>query len=127
MKELKPYIWLLIAFFSLTSSPLKAAEMWGCEYSNYRHTGNQQSFFHVEGGRLVENSGDVVDEFRLLEDSETAIVAAKGGSYTSEPKVMGFLLMIRKDTGQIALITASIGRENGKQAGHCRLIDAVPK
>jgi hypothetical protein len=65
-------------------------------------------------------SGDAIVHFDILENSEAAIVAAKGGSYASEPKVMGFLLMLRKDTGDFVLATASTGDTNARQTGKCR-------
>ena len=119
---MKPHL-LAAAAILASSSPAWSAETWYCEYANFRHTGTDQSLFHVEGNRLIENSGDVVGEYQVLEDSKAAIVATKGGSYASDPGVMGFLLMIQKATGQFLLTTASIGSagsEAGKQTGHCR-------
>jgi len=121
MKTPKPYVWAAAILAIAFSNPARSAEAWLCEYANYRHTGTVQSGFQAEGDRLIENSGDVISSYHLLEDSKTAIVATKGGSYASDPWVMGFLLMIRKETGQFALITAPIGSETVKQTGKCHL------
>ena len=110
----------------LSSSASHAAEAWDCEYSAYRpQETKQQSFFRLEGNRLAEYSGDAITGYQVLENSETAIVAAKGGSYASEPRVMGFLVLIKKDTGDFILVTASIGELNGSQTGHCRRIEGA--
>jgi len=121
MKIPRPYVWVVALAAMALSSAAQSAETWFCEYTNYRHTGTDQSWFRVEGDRVIENSGDAIVSYHLLEDSKTAIVATKGGSYASDPWVMGFLLMIRKETGQFAMVTAPIGSETVKQTGQCHL------
>jgi hypothetical protein len=121
MKMPKPHAFMMIAIFALASTPLRAGEKWSCVYTNYRQTGKEESSFQVDGNRLVETSGDAIVDYQLLENSTDAIVATKGSSYAGDPWVMGFLVMIRKQTGEFVLATASVGSTNGRQTGQCHL------
>ena len=103
------------------SGSVRAAETWDCEYSDFQKSSKRESWFHVEGGQLVEASGDAIVKYELLEDSDATVVAAKGGHYASDPHVMGLLLMIDKGTGKFLMTTASLGAVNGQQDGKCRL------
>ena len=114
----------LVAILVLSSSSVCRAETWYCEYDAYRHDGSKvRDSFHVEGSHLLDHSGDVIVDYQILENSKTAVVAAKGRGYASEPWVMGFLVMIRKDTGGFLLVTASMGDTNARQTGTCRLVE----
>jgi len=107
-------------YLILGSSSLRAAETWECAYSSYRAPSREiESTLRIESSDISETSGDVIVSYHILENSDAAIVAAKGGSYASEPKVMGFLLMLRKDTGDFVLATASTGDTNARQTGKC--------
>jgi hypothetical protein len=110
----------IIVALSIGYGPVHAAEIWSCEYTGFRSPAKEWSQFRVEGNHLVEVSGDALTDYQILENSKTAIVAAKGGSYSSEPTVMSFLVMIKKETGAFALITASLGSLNSRQDGLCR-------
>lgn len=114
------YVALIAAIFGFAITPLRAGEAWQCEY-RAEHMGQIVSLFHVEGSQLVQNSGDVIVNYQLLENSDVAIVAAKGGSYASAPKVMGFLVMIEKDTGEFVFTTDSVGPETVSSRGKCVL------
>jgi len=116
---------LLVALYS-TLAPAAADVWWSCDYSSFRGDGKDQGYFHVIGDQLEEASGDVILDFKLLEDSEKAIVAAKGGSYASGPAIMGFLVMINKKTGEFILTTSSTGSVNGRQTGNCVRVDHRP-
>jgi hypothetical protein len=121
--------WKLKAVYAgilvLQASVSQAANKWLCEFETYRHDGGTEvSTFRVEGSRLIENSGDVIVEYQLLENSDAAIVAAKGASYSSAPSVMGFLVMIDKKNGRFLLATAPIGETDTSQTGTCRSIKA---
>ncbi len=70
----------------------------------------------------MEESGDAVVEYKLIENDKASVVAAMGGSYASEPRVMGFILLINKETGEFVLTTSSIGALNNRQTGSCRLV-----
>jgi len=67
--------WKLKAVYAgilvLQASVSQAANKWLCEFETYRHDGGTEvSTFRVEGSRLIENSGDVIVEYQLLENSD---------------------------------------------------------
>lgn len=104
---------------ALCSTPGAASEYWRCDYASGAHPSMS---FHVEGDRVIENSGDVTLDYKLLENSNTALVAAKGGGYASEPRVAGFLLLINKETGQMVASvasTSSVETWNRRDTGMC--------
>ena len=110
----------------IASGPARATEAWLCNYSRFNAQkpsgAGLQSLFRVKGDRLVEESGDAVVEYKLIENDKASVVAAMGGSYASEPRVMGFILLINKETGEFVLTTSSIGALNNRQTGSCRLV-----
>lgn len=106
----------------LWSEPPFAAERWSCEFSSYSDASKEQADFEIVGDHLIEHSGDAIVDYQVLTNSKTAIVAAKGGDYASEPWLMGFLVLIHKATGKFVLTTASVGHTNAHQVGLCHLI-----
>jgi hypothetical protein len=116
------YGWAVI---SLLATPLRA-EIWSCDFSGFQLHTKEHSDFRVSGELLFqEGRGISTDPFHILENSKTAIVAAKGGTYamfepTPSPSINSAVVMINKATGDFVFTIAEIGPANDRTTGKCR-------
>jgi hypothetical protein len=112
-----------IVAFSSFALPARAADTWNCDYEDYPDKNDiRSSDYQIVGYQLMETTVHVIDEYMLLENSDTTIVAAKAARLGPDDSVAGFQVMIDKATGTFLKTITSIGGPNRKQTGKCKLV-----
>ena len=109
--------------------PLQIGEVWSCSYGGFRgatgEPSTQHSTFRVSGSVLIQDDDEKLNEpFRILENSQTAIVAANGGTYNffeKGPGVAASVVMIKKDSGDLVFAILAVGPANERTTGKCHL------
>lgn len=111
----------LVASSAAVCGQAKANERWLCRFEPLKSgDAPEESIYWIRGSDLVEQSGDVISEYKLVADDAGSLVATKGGSYASDPSPLAFTVMIDKRSGRFSLHTTAIGSPSRSQQGVCQ-------
>lgn len=110
--------------FAIVPTSARADDTWVCKYPDFYNDnkGTRESTYQVVGYQLYETTVHVTDQYMLLENSGSTIVAAKAGRFGRDGKVAIFQVMIDKTAGEFLQTMASMGKANARVLGKCKLV-----
>ncbi len=115
-----------VAMIASSYSSAAEVEIWSCDFVGFQSDTKVHSDFKVSGNHLLQEvpgPEQPAVSFNILENSETALVAANGGKFDmfeEEPQIMSQVVMIDKNSGDFVFSLASIGKANDRTTGKCR-------
>ena len=113
----------LILAFATYASPVRAADAWSCDYEGYPNKGDvRNSVYVIAGYQLMESTVHVIDEYLVIENSNSTIVAGKAPRFGADERVAGLQVIIDKRTGAYLRTMEAIGQPTRKQTGQCKLL-----